>query len=176
MTVRDLLATTRASDAQTRAALDRLLSDGRVTREGDGDEAKLRSASFVISVGDPQGWEAAVFDHFQALCNGVATKLRERSLGNGSSDVVGGTTVHFGIHPGHPHETEVLGTLRRVRGELDALLKRVSTHNQEHGVTAETATRVTFYFGQSVMPPSEPDLPEPSGAEGSDSDDSRANP
>jgi len=176
MTVADLLATTRASDAQTRAAIDRLLSDGRVTREGEGDEAKLRSASFVISVGDPQGWEAAVFDHFQALCNGVATKLRERAVGNGSSDVVGGTTVHFGIHPGHPHEAEVLGTLRRVRGELAALLKKVSTHNREYGVVAETATRVTFYFGQSVMPPSEPDLAEALDADGSNMSGSRANP
>jgi hypothetical protein len=157
LNTKDLLATTRAPEAQARSALDRLLADGRVTRDGEGDDAPLRSASFAIPVGDPQGWEAAVFDHFQALCNGVAIKLRERARGNVGNDVVGGTTLHFGIHPGHPHESEVLGTLARVREQLAALLSRVSSYNAAHGVTAEQATRVTFYFGQSVVAPAEPD-------------------
>ena len=165
----ELLGATRAPEAQVRTALDRLLEDGRLTRDQPGDASPLRSASFVISLGDPQGWEAAVFDHYQAMCNGVALKLMQRARGSSAqTDVVGGTTLHFGIHPGHPHETEVLGTLGRVREQLAALLNKVSLHNRAHGVTAEQATRVTFYFGQYVTPAAEPEPITPPQAYDSD--------
>jgi hypothetical protein len=152
-----LIATTRAEEIDLRGALERLLADGRVTRDGDSDEAALHSAAFVIPVGAPQGWEAAVFDHYQALANGVSANLQLRAKGVPPNDLVGGTTLHFGIHPGHPFEAQVLGTLRRVRAELHAFWDEVAAYNREHPIADEAATRVTFYFGQSVTLPSDSD-------------------
>jgi hypothetical protein len=152
------LTHTRADEAQAREALGRLLLDGRVMREGNGDDAPLRSASFVISPGAAQGWEAAVFDHFQALATAVAAKVRARSSGAAAADV-GGTTLHFGIQPGHPYEERVVGLLARIRAELDAFWKEVAAYNREHPIPDDLATRVTFYFGQVVTRPGEGELP-----------------
>ncbi|HVW30485.1 MAG TPA: hypothetical protein VHC69_34245 [Polyangiaceae bacterium] len=164
ITVRELLAHSRGDETQVREALERLLADGRVTREGQGDDAPLRSSSFVISPGASQGWEAAVFDHFQALARAVAAKVRARAAGAAGADV-GGTTLHFGIHPGHPYETRVLGLLLRVRAELDAFWNEVAAYNREHPISDDRATRVTFYFGQVVTRPGEGDPHGTFGAE-----------
>jgi hypothetical protein len=157
ITTRDLVVATRAEESQIRAALDRLLADGRVTREGDSDEAALRSAEYVIPLGAPRGWEAAVFDHYRAVATGIASNLQRRAQGIPPDNLVGGSTLHFGVHPGHPFEAEVLGTLGRVRAELNAFWSRVSAYNREHPISDEAATRVPFYFGQSVTLPGEPD-------------------
>jgi hypothetical protein len=158
ISIRELLTHTRADEAQAREALGRLLLDGRVMREGNGDDAPLRSASFVISPGAAQGWEAAVFDHFQALATAVAAKVRARSSGAAAADV-GGTTLHFGIQPGHPYEERVVGLLARIRAELDAFWREVAAYNREHPIPDDLATRVTFYFGQVVTRPGEGELP-----------------
>lgn len=151
----EILAGTRADAGEVRAALDRLLADGRVSRDSDTDDAPLRSASFVISETEAQGWEAAVFDHYQALANAVAAKVRARSAGGVGAENIGGTTFHFGIHPGHPYEQRVLGALQQVRELLDALWKEVSEHNRAYPTPDESATRVTIYCGQYVTAPTE---------------------
>jgi hypothetical protein len=161
LTARDLVASTRADEVTVRAALGKLLADQRVTRDEESDTAPLRSASYVISPGDKQGWEAAVFDHYQAVANAIAAKVRLRASGGAPSDLVGGTTLHFGIHPGHPYEERVLNTVRRIRDELNAFWNEVATYNREHPISEESATRVTFYFGQSVRTPA---APEPANA------------
>jgi len=158
ISTRELLQSIRVAEPEVRAALARLLADGRVTRSGDSDEAGLRTASFVIEAGAPQGWEAAVFDHYQALANAVAAKLRAVAAGTPQHDRVGGTTFHFGIHAGHPYEDRVLGILKQVRDELGPLWDDVVAYNREHPIADEAATRVTFYCGQSVTPPTDPDL------------------
>jgi hypothetical protein len=157
LSTRELVTTTRVEDPQVRVALDRLLADGRVTRDGDSDQAALHSTAFVIPAGSPQGWEAAVFDHYQALANGISSNLQQRARGIATNDLAGGTTLHFGIHPGHPFEAQVLGTLRRVREQLNASWNEVAAYNRDHPIADEAATRVTFYFGQSVTPPADPD-------------------
>lgn len=158
ISTRELMTIARTDEVQAREALDRLIRDGRVTREGDGDEAPLRSAAFVISPGAAQGWEAAVFDHFQALATAVAAKVRARSNGKAAADV-GGTTLHFGIRAGHPYEERVVGLLARIRAELDAFWKEVAAYNRDHPIADDLATRVTFYFGQVVTRPGEGDIP-----------------
>jgi hypothetical protein len=155
---RELLAQTRGDDAQVREALGRLLADGRIVREGPDDDAPLRSAAFVISPGAAQGWEAAVFDHFQALATAIAAKLRARANGASGADV-GGTTLHFGVHAGHPYEERVVGLLQRIRAELDTFWQEVAAYNRQHPTADELATRVTFYFGQVVTRPGDGDAP-----------------
>lgn len=164
ITTQELVTRTRGEEAHVREALARLLADGRVAREGEGDDAPLRSASFVISPGATQGWEAAVFDHFQALARAIAAKVRARALGAPGTEV-GGTTLHFGIHPGHPYETRVLDLLARIRAELNAFWNEVAAYNREHPISDDLATRVTFYFGQVVTRPGEADAPGVPGAE-----------
>jgi hypothetical protein len=104
-----------------------------------------------------------VLDHFQALARAIAAKLRARATGASGAEL-GGTTLHFGIHPGHPFETRVLGLLARIRAELDAFWNEVAAYNREHPTPDEVATRVTFYFGQVVTRPGETDGPGASGA------------
>jgi hypothetical protein len=144
----------RLSEAETRPALDCLLADGRVKEERDG---RLVAAPFVIPLDAPAGWEAAIFDHFQAVATAIGSKLQGRLEGSANGDEVGGSTLHFGIHDAHPHAREVLQTLGRIRAELDELWGRVSTHNRVRPLDDEAYTRVTFYFGQNVRrPDSEP--------------------
>jgi len=154
-TTKDLLGDSREPEPNVRAALALLLGDGRVTRDANGDDAPLRSAAFTIAPGSTLGWEAAALDHFQAAARAIAERARARAAGESPPRTTGGTTLHFGIHPGHPHEAEVLGLLGRIRAELDRLWQKVADHNKEHPVPDEEATRVTFYFGQSVIVPGE---------------------
>ena len=158
ISVRDLIARTRAEESATRAAVSRLLADGRISRDSDSDDAPLRSAPYVIPAGNQQGWEAAVFDHYQAVASAIAAKLRLRATGSEDADLVGGTTLHFGVHPDHPYAERVLGTVKRIRAELDAFWREVAAYNREHPFDDETATRVTFYFGQTLKRPAEPDV------------------
>jgi hypothetical protein len=159
ISARDLVARTRADEAATRTALARLLSDGRVSRDPDSDDAPLRSAAYVIPAGDKQGWEAAVFDHYQAVASAIASKVRLRATGSEDAELCGGTTLHFGVHAGHPYAERVLGTVKRVREELNAFWHEVAAYNREHPIDDELATRVTFYFGQTVTRPAEPARP-----------------
>jgi len=155
----ELVQASRLDEAEVRRALDRTIADGRVTRDDEGDLAPLHASSFVIPEGATQGWEAAVFDHYQALARAVAEKLRLRAAGSPGQDLNGGTTLHFGVFPGHPYETRVLGLLRRFRDELNAFWNEVATYNREQGITEEMSTRVTFYFGQHVPVPAGSEKP-----------------
>jgi hypothetical protein len=142
-------------------ALQRLLKEGRIEREGEGEEARYSSGPFVIALEDEQGWEAAVFDHFQAMATAVVAKLRRRNGGPAEQGNIGGSTLHFGVHPRHPHYTETLATLARLREQLDALWQKVSGHNEKHPLPDSEMTRVTVYFGQNVQEPET--APDPKG-------------
>jgi hypothetical protein len=135
-------------------ALDTLEASRQIERSGEGDASTYRAQSFVVPVDSEHGWEAAVFDHFQAVVRAIGTKLR---LGSRSQrrDSVGGATLGFDIRPGHPHYDEVLGLLQRVRGEVNELWDRVQAHNADHPIPDEERTEVLFYFGQCVTSPDE---------------------
>jgi chromosome segregation and condensation protein ScpB len=155
LSTHDVVARTRADEGVTRQALKHLLADGRVLRDADTDESPLRSAAYVIRAGDEKGWEAAVFDHFQAVASAIASKVELRGTGSEDAELVGGTTLHFGVHPEHPYAERVLGTVKRIRAELDAFWREVAEYNLAHPFDSDTATRVTFYFGQSLRRPAE---------------------
>lgn len=144
-----------------RRALDALIADGRVRRSEHGGSVAYEAGPFLVPVGAPKGWEAAVFDHFQAVTAAIAAKLRVAGPRSALSDVIGGTTMHFGIHDAHPHRDKVLRTLATVRGMLDALLAEVTEYNREHPVDEDRRTRVTFYFGQYVVEPASNSEPNP---------------
>jgi hypothetical protein len=106
-----------------------------------------RSERFEVPLGDAQGWEAAVLDHYQAMTSAICAKLAER--GARAKDVVGGSTWSLDVWAGHPLEEEATKTLARVREQLEDLRTRVDQHNEVAAADAPRQ-RVVIYVGQYV--------------------------
>src|SRR3954468_20618314 len=70
---RELYATLSLEAEHVDAALERLVSEGRVREEVDG---KFRADTFLVPVGAERGWEVAVFDHYSAVARAIAAKVR----------------------------------------------------------------------------------------------------
>ncbi len=141
-------------DPETAAqAVAALIAEGRIRRDETQQPPILRAESVLIPVGEEKGWEAAVFDHFRAVANAIASKVRQGTLVSSERDVIGGATLSFDVEPGHPYEAEVYGLLAKVRGEVNALWNLVSTYNRQHPVAEDRKTKVTFYIGQNLEPP-----------------------
>jgi hypothetical protein len=139
----ELLSQLNVSAAALERALLTLVEDGRVT-EIDG---QLTAAELSIPVGSEQGWEAAVSDHFRSVATAIANKLRFGRSAPG--DVIGGGTLSFTVHDGHPMQAEVYGLLARMRRDLGEVQERVAEHNRR-APPPDDAVRVTFYFGQTL--------------------------
>jgi hypothetical protein len=130
------------------AALLELERDGSIQR--DARTGRYRSSLVTIPVGARVGWEAAVFDHFQAVAKAIAAKLQ---LGPHSeeADVIGGATLSFDVCPDHPLAPAVYGLLQRMRQEANALWQQVDAYNREHPIADSQQVQVTFYMGQNVQ-------------------------
>ncbi len=147
----DLCRRLGAEPARVREAVSALIDEGTVQKEEDGS---LRTAGVIIPAGASVGWEAAVFDHYQALVTALTRKLSLGSARSASDDSTGGATVSFEIDPSHPLREEVYGLLRTVRRDVDDLWRRVGEYNQQklrQGHSLDCGDVVTFYFGQSVQ-------------------------
>jgi hypothetical protein len=132
-------------------ALSTLVADGRIEAFERSGEAWLRCSTLMIPVGDERGWEAAVFDHFRAVCTAIAGKLSTLGARSRANDAIGGTTLSFDLEPGHPFESEVYGLLRRARADANVLWDRVTAYNAQHPIDPERRIEVTFYIGQNVV-------------------------
>ena len=131
-----------------RSALEALVEDGRIeSMSGEGGDT-YQTTTFTVPVGSQQGWEAAVFDHFQAVARAIAAKATGGAVRSRPQDVVGGATLTFDLSQGHPFEQEVLGQLERIRAELNGLWERVEAHNAREPVAPRALQQVTIYFGQ----------------------------
>ncbi len=128
-----------------------LVDDGRICREESDAEAVFTSEVCVVPMDDPAGWETAFFDHFNAVVTAACVKLRNVRLRSLPSDLVGGSTYSFDIWKGHPFAERVLGLLRETRAEMSALREDVDQYNQENKPSDTLTSKVTFYFGQSVI-------------------------
>jgi hypothetical protein len=131
-------------------ALDEMVGDGRL--QGDQEEG-YTTQTFLVPVGSAMGWEAAVYDHYQAMAKAVAHKLQTIGARSQHDDRIGGATLSFDIHEDHPQAQEVLGLLERVRAEVNEIWDRVVTAEAENPVPDEKKIKVTFYFGQNVERP-----------------------
>jgi len=127
-------------------AISRLRDDGQLMSPPG---APLEAQAMVIALDEEQGFEVAVFDHFQAMANALAAKLRLRAHGQ-SDPYVGGGTFSYEIADGHPLATEVLGFLQRTRLEARSLWDRVEAQNKEEPLSEDSIRRAVFYFGQFV--------------------------
>ncbi len=134
------------SKADVVEVTERLLADGRVQRLPDG---KLSARDFVVPLGSTSGWEAAIFDHVQAVVQTICQRL-EAAQSGGASANVGGSTYSFDVWSGHPLQAQVKAQLADLRERLGALREQVDAHNKAHGLAPEYEQVVT-YVGQCVV-------------------------
>jgi predicted nucleic acid-binding protein len=148
---RDTIAEAIPVDAaDLAAALEQLERGGRVRSIASGDTTSYLAETCVIPFGTSAGWEAAVFDHFQAMVSTIAAKLR---LGQDQADLhdtIGGSTYGFTVWHGHPLEKDVLGLLRKMRSQASDLRSSVHAYNADHPPPHD-AIGVIAYMGQTVQ-------------------------
>lgn len=130
------------------AALARLVADGRLSEQIEGEQRVFTSGEFVIALGESVGWTAAVLDHFQAVVTTICSKLRTGT--SDADDRTGGSTYTFTIWSGHPFEDDVGGELSRYRERQTALRAKVDEYNRKHGIPTDHV-EVISYAGQSVV-------------------------
>jgi len=136
----------RRSAADTAELLQRLLAAGRIQQASDGS---LTARNFVIALGASSGWEAAVFDHVQAVVQTICQRLEQASNGAAIAPV-GGSTYSLDVWPGHPLEQVAKTQLSALRERLGALRQEVDAYNREHGVPRDYQQVIT-YVGQCLI-------------------------
>ena len=147
----DQLAAELAIDPQlAQRGIAQLLGEQRITLVQGSAPPRYRASTFLIPLGAEHGWEAAVCDHFTAMASAIALKLAGAPRST-AADCVGGATYAFDIHDRHPARERVLALLGEERQRISALWDEVRQHNESHPVDEGSKSRVTFYFGQSVI-------------------------
>ena len=109
-----------------------------------------KSSGFFVPFESDVGWEAAVFDHYQALVTTIGAKLAGGTNRAHRHDQVGGSTYGFDLWDGHPLEAEVLNTLQRLRTEVGDLRSRVDEWNAMND-SGPRSYRATVYVGQNTV-------------------------
>ena len=141
------------------AVMTRLQRGGHIQREERGLETLYRSERLVFEADTGAGWEAAVYDHFQAVVRTVCARLDRDTAREGYRDFIGGSTYSLDVGPDHPLRGEVLGTLAAFRAQLGELRRRVNEHNAAQGEgRRRLRERVVVYAGQCVLPEGDPAL------------------
>jgi hypothetical protein len=97
------------------------------------------------------GWEAAVYDHFQAVVRTICARLDRDTAREGYREHIGGSTYSMDVCAEHPLRHEALTTLDRMRAQLSDLRQRINAHNAERGLGANVE-RIVIYAGQCVLP------------------------
>jgi len=140
-----------AGDDALDSALGRLCREGRISTDARDGKVFYSSRDCVIPFGAPAGWEAAVFDHYQAMVTAVCTKLRLGKTHAVPGEWVGGSTYSFDIGDDHPLHDEALGFLQTTRERAVALRKRVEALDASHAASTGSKKRVIIYVGQTVI-------------------------
>ena len=156
LTLTELADLVPAASGELAAALERLRGSGlaRVEQrvEQGAEETVYGCSAYLIPFGDAAGWEAAIFDHFQAMVVALTTKLRMGARRADLADSIGGSTFAFDLWQGHPLQAEVLGYLKSMREQGMRLRQKLEHYNASHPGEAGDALplRVTAYVGQTV--------------------------
>lgn len=146
ITTSELCATLHVTAAELELALQVLLQDQRVETQGEGWAAP----TFLIPTDAPYGWEAAVFDHFQAVCTAVANKVQLRHGKVPNAHLVGGSTLHFELDATHPGLPKVMALIEQIQTLTDTVWDEVFRHNEQHPIPDAKRVNLTLYFGQNV--------------------------
>ena len=129
--------------------LEELMADHRVERESTDEGVTYRCSRFVLPIGSNTGWEAAVYDHYQALVQTLVTRLRDDAGPDDGAFDVGGSTYSFDVWPDHPEGERVSHLLSEVRDIAAELRRAVIDFNETHD-RPDAYSKVTFYVGQTV--------------------------
>lgn len=140
-----------AETSEIDRALTRLMEEGHVQKHGTEPAATYSAEEVVITAEDPAGWEAAVFDHYQALVTTVTAKLRTRTAETAERDWIGGSTYSYDVWPGHPSFDETVSFLKATRERALSLRNRIERHNATHSAPSGEPLKVLVYFGQTVL-------------------------
>jgi hypothetical protein len=132
-------------------ALRVLVADERVTEHDPGPDPEYTSGSCIIPMGESAGWEASVFDHYQAMVTAICTKLRRGESRAQLGDWVGGSTYGFDVWADHPLHDEVVGFLSSMRERATDLRRRVDLYNESASAPDGGKRRVIAYVGQTVV-------------------------
>jgi hypothetical protein len=146
----EVTAVTALPEPVVTDALEELARRGVLRIERETGIARYSSDGCALPYDDPNGWEAAVFDHYQAMVGALCAKLNLGTKGASRADVIGGSTFGFEVWPGHPHYDEVRGLLQAFRTLCGELRERVATYNQATSAPPNRE-RVITYFGQNVL-------------------------
>jgi hypothetical protein len=146
------------NDALERA-LNTLLADGRIREAGTADCRRFTCDECLIPEGSAHGWEAAVFDHYEAMVSALCAKVAQlggsRPLSSREElpglDTVGGSTFSFTVWESHPMKDEVFGVLAQARAQMAAIRQRVADYNADHTSDESDAIRVIAYVGQTAV-------------------------
>lgn len=156
-----LLQTVRIEESELDHALAALLADGRVQATRTDNDVSYSSEECIIDIGESAGWEASIFDHYQAMVIAICKKLQLGTSGS-KGEAVGGSTYGFEVWPGHPLQQQVLGFLQDTRERAADLRRRVDQHNATASAPDEQRQRVIAYVGQTVIDAVEPsEMEEP---------------
>jgi len=142
---------THLDTVELEGVLTRLVATGQIESIGDEPNVNYRAGNLYVHLGSPRGWEAAVFDHYQAVVKTVLCRLREEGAIPTVLDQVGGSTYTLDVWPGHPLEHHACDTLSRLRSSLVELRERVEKYNADHQ-RPNTYTQVVTYVGQCLIP------------------------
>lgn len=136
-TVGDVAATLSVESERLTPLMDKLVTQGRlrIIQQTQATELRYTSMGCVIPLGEPQGWEIAVFDHYQAMVTAICTKLRQGRQRAVPGDQIGGSTFSYTVWPSHPHYEEATQFLARFRREGAALRAKIAAYNQAHDAT-----------------------------------------
>lgn len=129
-----------------RERLAKLVAEGRIRRRHD----RYRALDFSVVLGGEAGFEAAVFDHVQAMVQTICQRLRGAAQVPNGDEQLGGSTYTFDVWDGHPLAHEVEASLARFRREHTDLRERVDAYNRQHG-RPEAYRQVVLYAGQCSL-------------------------
>ncbi|HVW29266.1 MAG TPA: hypothetical protein VHC69_28060 [Polyangiaceae bacterium] len=150
-TLTEIQAMVPVDTARLERVLSRLVAEGRVELRDQKPYERYAVADCVIAAGDAAGWEAAVFDHYQAMVTAICAKLERGTQNSAVDDTVGGSTYGFTVWAGHPHHDEVVGILARLRGDLSILRQKVHDYNASHAGPPGGRIGVIAYLGQTMI-------------------------
>ncbi len=164
---RDALLALGGIDAERLdSSIERLSQSARIVPTGTHESVEYRATSFVVERGSPVGFEAAVFDHFQALVKTICCRLRgdptelERPVEVARQELAGGSTYTFDLWANHPFANEVLSTLSEYRERMSHLREQVEQHNSKQGLPT-SYVKVVSYAGQCLIQEDQQESGEP---------------
>jgi hypothetical protein len=155
--------------AKLRATLNRMLRAEVLERHVAGSSRVFRVIPDPMITNDanqgPPTSHEGIREHYAAVVAAITRKLKSSHARSETKDVVGGATLTFEIHAGHPLRDEVRQLLQKAEQDLRGLAALVNSHNAAHPISSEQKETVSFYCGQFTHQ-KEPSRPTPNTKKG----------